>query len=211
MEFRELVEQRWSCRQFRPDPVRPEDLREMVRLATQAPSPANAQPWHFVAVTNRDTIREMARLAREQFEQTLPDRDDEKAQRAKESVEWYSTFYRDAPAVVAVAMSTYRAVIDDALEGDPSLTHDAMNEIRMRPDIQCIGAAMEHLLLAAVDLGYAGCWVSGPLMARAKVERLLDIRPPYQLIALAAIGKPAVKPSRPMPRRPLDEVFELKV
>jgi nitroreductase len=209
MEFRQVLDQRWSCRQFRPDPIPPEDLREMVRLATQAPSPANAQPWYFVAVTNSETIREMARLAKAKLAKTVPEGDDQKSRRAKESVEWYSTFYADAPAVVAVAMSTYRAVIDDALEGDPSLTHDAMNEIRMRPDIQCIGAAIEHLLLAAVDMGYAGCWVSGPLMARPQVERLLDIRPPYQLIALVALGKPAVKPARSMPRRPLEEVFQL--
>lgn len=210
MDLREAMQQRWSCRQFRPDPVPPEDLREMVRLATLAPNPANAQPWRFIAVTNGDTIRKMAQLAREQLERTVPDSGLPKAQRAKESVAWYSTFYADAPAVIAATMSTYRAVIDDALEGDPSLTHDAINEMRQRPDIQCIGAAVEHLLLAAVDMGYAGCWISGPLMARARVEQLLDIRPPYQLIALVALGKPAVKPTAGKDRRPLDEVFDLR-
>jgi nitroreductase len=211
MEVRDAMTQRWSCRQFRPDPIPPEDLREMVRFATLAPNPANAQPWKFVAVTNRDTIREMAQLAREKLEQTVPKSDVPKARQARDSVAWYSTFYADAPAVIAATMSTYRAVIDDALEGDPSLTHDAVNEMRMRPDIQCIGAAVENLLLAAVDMGYAGCWVSGPLMARARVERLLDIRPPHQLIALVALGKPAVKPGGSKQRRPLEEVFELRV
>ena len=210
MEFRELVARRWSCRQFRPDPIPHEHLREMVRLATLAPSPANAQPWRFIAVTNREKIREMARAARDRLQELVPESADPNAARRRESVRWYSTFYADAPAVVAVTLSTYRAVIDDALEGDPSLTHDAVNEMRMRPDIQCIGAAIEHLLLAAADMGYAGCWVSGPLLARTRVEKLLDVCPPHQLIALGALGKPAAVPAGDKKRRSLDEVFELQ-
>ena len=30
---------------------------------------------------------------------------------------------------------------------------------------------VEHLLLAATDLGYSGCWLSGPLVARSAYLR----------------------------------------
>ena len=48
MTLAELVEKRVSVRQFRPDPVVPGHIREMVRLAGLAPSPNNQQPWRYI-------------------------------------------------------------------------------------------------------------------------------------------------------------------
>jgi nitroreductase len=48
MDFAALAEQRVSVRQFRPDPVAPGHIREMVRLAGLAPSPNNQQPWRYI-------------------------------------------------------------------------------------------------------------------------------------------------------------------
>ncbi len=210
MDFRQLVEKRASCRQFRPDPVPHEDLREMVRVAALAPSPANAQPWRFIAVSNREMLNDMARAVSQRLAELVPQPASEEGQRARDRVEWFSTFFKDAPAVVFVALSPYRAVIDATLEGSDALSHDDVNELRQRPDIQCIGAAVEHLLLAATDLGYGGCWLSGPLMARHEVEELLEIRPPWQLASMVAIGKPAVVANQSKERKPLSEIFEIR-
>ena len=176
MEFRDLVAARTSCRQFRPDPVSADALREMVRVAAMAPSPANAQPWSFIGILDKELMSRMGAAVRKRLADRLPDPADEKGARARARVEWFSTFFADAPSLVAVTLAPYRAVIDDLLEGsETDLDHDAVNEQRMWPDLQCIGAAVEHLLLAATDMGYGGCWVSGPLMARQEIERLLDL------------------------------------
>ena len=60
MEFDEVVMQRRSIRGFKPDPVPKDLIREIMELATRAPSSMNTQPWHFHVVTGEplDRIRQ---------------------------------------------------------------------------------------------------------------------------------------------------------
>jgi len=53
MRVSEAVLSRISCRGFRSDPVPGETLRDILRLARQAPSGGNLQPWHVYAVAGR--------------------------------------------------------------------------------------------------------------------------------------------------------------
>jgi len=59
MEFDDVVLGRRSIRGFKTDPVPKELIREIVRLATRAPSSMNTQPWNFHVVTGQplDRIR----------------------------------------------------------------------------------------------------------------------------------------------------------
>ena len=50
MEFRNCVENRRSVRQFRPDPVRREDILYCLDAARLAPSSLNCQPWRFLVL-----------------------------------------------------------------------------------------------------------------------------------------------------------------
>jgi nitroreductase len=208
MEFRELVASRVSVRQFAADPVAASDVREMVRLAGLAPSPNNSQPWQFVAVSRKSLLQEMAAAVRAKVSAMLPAAVSETARRARQRVEWFSTFFGDAPLVVAVVLLPYQAVVEDALERS-RLTGAQVNAMRGQPDVQSLGAAVEHLLLAAADLGYGGCWMSGPLVAREALERLLGIGPPGRLAALVAIGRPAAAASAPRERKAVDDILRV--
>jgi nitroreductase len=53
MDIIEAVKKRKTCRGFKPDPVPPEVLREIMTLALRAPSWANTQPWEFAVVTGK--------------------------------------------------------------------------------------------------------------------------------------------------------------
>jgi nitroreductase len=208
MEFRDLVEQRVSVRQFRADPVDPSDVREMVRLAGLAPSPNNSQPWRFVAVTRPALLRDMAAAVRAKVQALLPMPEDDETRQARQFVEWSSTFFADAPLVIAAVVVPYASVVQGMLEGS-GLTGAQVNAMRGQPDIQSVGAAVEHLLLAAADLGYGGCWMSGPLVAREALERLLGIEAPGRLSAMVAIGRP-ISPQAPAhDRKPLEEILRV--
>ncbi len=111
MEFRDVVEKRVSVRQFRKDPVPPADVREMVRLASLAPSPNNQQPWRFIAVTRSSLLRDMAEAVRARVRAMLPEPGSDDARRAAQRVEWFSTFFAEAPLVVAVTRQPYTTVI----------------------------------------------------------------------------------------------------
>lgn len=57
MEFDEVITERRSIRGFKPDPVPKELIREVVALATRAPSSMNTQPWHFHVVSGEPLNR----------------------------------------------------------------------------------------------------------------------------------------------------------
>jgi nitroreductase len=60
VEYEELVRQRRSIRGYRADPVPKALIREVIEVASGAPSSMNTQPWHFHVVTGEplDRIRE---------------------------------------------------------------------------------------------------------------------------------------------------------
>jgi nitroreductase len=208
MEFRDLVERRVSVRQFLPDRVDPGDVREMIRIAGLAPSPNNAQPWRFIAIARPALLAEMAAAVRSRLVTLVGEAEDKEdaARRVGHRVEWFSTFFEDAPLVVAVVAEPYTAVIQGILDGS-KLTGARVNALRGQPDIQSVGAAVEHLLLAATDLGYGGCWLSGPLVARPAIEQLLGIEAPDRLAAMVALGRPKLPVVQGHDRKPIDEML----
>ena len=60
MQFDEVVMGRRSIRGYKPEPVPMQVIRDILKLATRAPSSMNTQPWHFHVVTGEplDRIRE---------------------------------------------------------------------------------------------------------------------------------------------------------
>ena len=70
--------------------------------------------------------------------------------------------------------------------------------------VQDSSAAMENMLLAAVALGYAGCWVEGALRRHEEeLRKILGVPEDLRVWALTPIGKPAVLPDRP--KKPLSK------
>ena len=69
-QFREEASQRRSVRQFSDRPVSRNLIEEFIRAAGTAPSGANRQPWHFVAVSDaavKRRIREAAEAEEREF------------------------------------------------------------------------------------------------------------------------------------------------
>lgn len=199
MDVKTAIETRFSVRKFKDQPVPPKILEELVRRANLAPSINNSQPWQFIAITNKIKIDQMADIVRLKVQEVFAN--NEKANIAK-TVEYFSTVFQFAPAMIVVAKESYHAIADDALD------HAAMNEMRRYPDIQSLGAAIENMLLSAVELGYGACWLSGLMVARKELEALLGITAPFELTAAVAVGVPDGEPRR-RPKKPLHEIFIL--
>lgn len=62
MDALECIRTRIAVREFRDDPVPEEALRTVLEAGRQAGSSKNTQPWHFVVVRNRETLRRLASL-----------------------------------------------------------------------------------------------------------------------------------------------------
>ncbi|HQH42038.1 MAG TPA: nitroreductase family protein, partial [Bacteroidales bacterium] len=176
-------------------------LREMIRIAAMAPSVNNFQPWKFMVITSRDLLSKMANIVSEKI-QSLPTNESLAAENIKSQVEFFATFFRDAPALIVLLMEEYESVLEKGVR----MTHEEINKERNFPDLQSAGACIENLLLAAVDMGYGACWLSAPLMAANELAQLLEVEKPYRIIAFTAVGKPAHNPL-PKSRKELDELI----
>jgi nitroreductase len=207
MQLVEAIEKRASVRKFTAERVEISDLSEMVRRAGLAPSINNEQPWKFVAIVNKSISQEMARMVQQQLDELLPDASSSQDQGIKNTIEYYSTFFKDAPALIAVLSKNYNAMVDKLLLFK-NIQHKDLNAMRNYPDVQSIGAAVQNLLLSAVDLGYGACWLSGLMIARKELENLLKIEEPWHLAAFVAVGKPTT-PSRPRDKKALEEIFQI--
>jgi len=52
-----LIYSRRSIRSYKPDPVAPELIEELLRAAMAAPSAHNGQPWRFLVITDAEKRR----------------------------------------------------------------------------------------------------------------------------------------------------------
>ncbi|MCF8331891.1 MAG: nitroreductase family protein [Bacteroidales bacterium] len=203
MEFKQAVEKRTSIRQFTSENIPVEDLKEMVRLGGSAPSVNNSQPWKFYAITNQDILQKMADVVAKKIG-SLPENQSRVSNHIKKQTEWFATFFKDAPSLIAVTMSNYESVLEKGV----TLDHNKINEVRKHPDIQSAGAAVQNILLAAVDMGYGACWMSAPTMASKELDEIFKTDSNYETVAFIAVGKPKQE-KMPKAKKPVDEIFKL--
>lgn len=64
MDVSEVIRKRCSIRQFR-DKVIPDDvIHRILEAARWAPSPFNTQPWEFIIIKNKETLKAISKYAR---------------------------------------------------------------------------------------------------------------------------------------------------
>ena len=197
-----LIESRRSVRRFKARPVPKEDILKMINAASTAPSGSNQQNWHFTIVTDEKTKALMRCAVEEAVRDILSKTGSKKAQEEISSYSRYFTFFSGAPCVICVSEKPYDSLIHRLL-----VKYDSQAQNRSSSGIQGVAAAIENLLLAAHALGYGTCWMTGPLVAKKQLEKILKISPPDSLAALVPVGIPESIPAMP-PRKPAEEIVK---
>ena len=62
MDAMEAILTRRSVRQYTGEPVKDEEIRQVIKAASHAPSAHNRQPWHFVVVRDPELIHRVAEV-----------------------------------------------------------------------------------------------------------------------------------------------------
>ena len=113
-DFLALMQRRRTVRDFDPRPVPREVIAACIAAAGTAPSGANQQPWHFVAVSDPDVKRRI-RLAAEAEEREFYER------RAPEEwltalqpigTDWHKPFLETAPWLIAIFVQKWGRAVD---------------------------------------------------------------------------------------------------
>jgi nitroreductase len=60
MTVTELIRTKRAVRQFTNEPLSDEAIRTILNAGRRAQSSKNTQPWHFIAIRNRETLRQLA-------------------------------------------------------------------------------------------------------------------------------------------------------
>ena len=164
MEFRELIEKRYSVRAYKPDPVEDDKLKQVLEAARMAPTACNIQPFRLIVIETAKIKDQLSRVY---------------------SGDWLSK----APIVICGCTVPSEAWVRQ---------YDAKNHA----DID-LAIAMDHLILAAADLGLGTCWIAAfdPEAAR-EVFQIPDGLVPT---ILTPLGYPADAP-RPKSRKSIEEL-----
>ncbi len=207
MNVIEAIKMRKSVRKFKDEVVPKEDILKMLELATEAPSPKHQQNWNFVVLTNRDIINKMADIVTASHERLGEIAKTEKDRKIHMSVIKYYTCFRNAPAVIMVYGSEYKMIEYKILKENGASQEVLDMLVSPQSAAQGIGAAVENFLLAATEMGYATCYMTGPTHAKVEIEKLIGFdKPGFELMSMIALGVPQEDTPAKPPRKPLEEV-----
>lgn len=129
MDFPELIQTRRSVRTYTDQPVSRELVDQCLDAARMAPSACNSQPWTFLVVDDRESIRRIAATA-------------------CSGIYAMNRFIATAP--VLVIFVTEKSKVVARLGGQ-------VRDVRY--NLIDIGIAGAHLSLQAAVLGLGTCWI----------------------------------------------------
>jgi nitroreductase len=203
----EFINKRHSVRKFTEEQVPDETIKELIKAATYAPSGKNQQNWHFVVISNKEKIAEIARIVeRKNGEMCTFLRDEAKIKGLKGMVH-YQTVFKGAPVLILVYAGKYETIADMLLADGVLPPNEVAKYAKPNPGIQNIAAALENLLLAAADKGYGTCWMTGPTYADEEISEYIGFKKEgYYLAAMTPLGVPASDKLSSPPRKPVEEV-----
>jgi 5,6-dimethylbenzimidazole synthase len=199
----DVVRDRITTRAFQPDYVVPREHFELiVDAARHAPSGANAQPWHFIVVTDAGTKLRIS----EHFV-------DEQRHRARLGMKFPTPDYRGmatAPGFIVVATDfrLIRAFPVLRSEDPGSEVNRPYYENARRILLQSVAAATMSAHLAAAALGYNVWWITaiGQENAQQAVKPLLGVPDELSILDVMCFGPPA-KPVYKRWKKTLGEIL----
>lgn len=207
MEKLDFIYNRKSVRKFKDIEVPKGDILKLLDVATHAPSPKNQQTWHFVVVQNKDLINKIADIVTKNHTYLAEIAKEEKQRKQMMAVLPYYTCFKNAPVTIIVYSKEYYMVEEKILR-DNNASNEIIEElIKPQSAAQGIGAAVENFLLAATELGYGTCYMTGPTHSKVEIEKLINFeKEGYELMSMIALGVAEDDIPNSPPRKPLEEV-----
>lgn len=192
--FEAMTEMR-AMRRLKPDPVPEEEIRDVIRYATHAPSGSNSQGWRFIVVRDADKRRQIGDYYRQAVDfylakvntAPLPHQTHEEWEKLCRAVRWQGDHVGEAPVLLFPAMSNSRQALSNPLFG--------------RAVAASIFPAIQNLLLACRAKGLGATLTTLHFMHEGEVDKLLGLPEDAVTFAMIPIGYPLGRfgPTRRLP------------
>ena len=195
----DVIRDRCTSRAFDPDFEIPRAHYDLIlEAARHGPSGANAQPWHFIVVTENDAKAKLG----DYFVA-------EARRRGKLKMKFPTPNYagmKTAPGLIVV-LGDFRYTRAFPVLGDGSELDRMYHENAERILLQSVAAATMSAHLAASALGYAVWWVTaiGQEEAQAAFKPLLGVPDDLSVLDIMCFGPPAQPPYKRW-KKDLDEI-----
>ena len=194
----DVVRGRMTNRAFAPADVPRAHFEMILEAARHAPSGANAQPWHYVVVTDPAVKAAIGQCFV-----------DEQQRRARLRMGFPTPNYhgvKTAPGLVVI-VADFRFVRAFPVLNDGSETDRLYQQNAERILLQSVAASTMSAHLAAAALGYAVWWITaiGQADIQRAVKPLLGVPDELAVIDVMCFGPP-LKPSYKRWKKRLDQI-----
>ncbi len=181
----EVIRQRRSVRNFKPDAVPEADITKILDAARTAPTSGNQQPWKFLVIRDQGSITRM----KEACVQAALERFDSRSDKATTREQYEGNVRKRLGGYFSAPV--YLVVLTDNNSKYPDYNHwDGP-------------LAAGYLMLAARALGYGTVFITDVIPDRVTKE-VLRIPDNYTRVCITPLGVPVEWPDTP-PKKKLEE------
>lgn len=175
MELKKAIYERRSIRKYKNDPIKAEDIADILAAGMMAPSGVDLQPWYFVVAQSEEAMKDVKQIMRDSAPAMMPsikERFAKHPQVVKET-ETFLTGLGGAPLCIMVFVNK-----SDHKKAESTI-------------IQSVAAAIQNMLLTAYDKGLGSCWMTAPLETGADKRFKQRFAPEKgDMVALITLGYP---------------------
>jgi len=209
-QFKSILLDRRSIRKFTEQEVAIEDIKELIDCARYAPSDTNSQTWEFIAVVNREKIKDIEQMTWDQLHKRAAEAEQrglsKEARLLVKSFGPYATAFSNAPVLLICLATPYNSKFRERIFDPVELVDDS---VWAEEGIKSSCLAAQNLMLAAHARGLATCPMTGPvLLAADQLREYLAIPAESQINMVISLGYPAERPGR-LPRKEVDDILQI--
>ena len=188
METYKCIISRRSIRNYNQKKITKKDFINLIKAASMAPSGGNAQPWYFYIIRNKKIIQKMKNIVLKYQDSVI-------------FAKKYGTFF-NASYIISVCVNMDKRWYHSKNYKKVRSEDDVFDN----SDYFSVAAAIQNILLSANSINIGTCWCNTSTTYRKKLEKLLNIKPPYRMIANITLGYYNKKTIAPL-RQPLKKIF----
>ena len=195
----DVARNRMTNRAFAPWNIPREHFEMILEAARHAPSGANAQPWHYIVVTDAQVKQAIGQCFV-----------DEQQHRAKLRMGFPTPNYngvKTAPGLIVI-VADFRFIKAFPVLNDGSELDRLYKQNAERILLQSVAASTMSAHLAAAALGYAVWWITaiGQEDIQSRIKPLLGVPDELAVIDVMCFGPP-LKPSYKRWKKRLDQIM----
>lgn len=160
-KIKELIYGRGNSGRYVPGAIPEEDIREIVEAGTFVPDNLNIQPWHFVALSDPERLKNLNEKMHNgviNFSAKLRERFPGHPELKKDTEDFLASL--DTAPLVVMAFTDY------PVEGNA-----------LADEIKQIGSAFQNMLLKAYGKGIGSYWLTSPIAAGAAPNLKAEFSP----------------------------------